>query len=93
MHNGLMSSLRGVLNYYNGGGARPVRKPEQADDPLFPVTTDLLKSLRLDAREIAALERFLHSISRRPVRMDAPALPAAAAPKVDNQMGMGIIKK
>ena len=60
MHNGRFPALRGVLNMYNAGMPRP--KPandEQARDPLFPKTSELLQPLQLDQAELDALEAFL----------------------------------
>ncbi|KAB2916031.1 MAG: cytochrome-c peroxidase [Dechloromonas sp.] len=60
MHNGLFKSLRGLVNLYNAGMARPKPASEaQAKDPRFPVTSDLLKPLKLDEREAQALDAFL----------------------------------
>lgn len=62
MHNGLLPSLRGVVNYYNGGGARPARKDDQMDDPLFPSTSDRLVPLDLTPEERDALVAFLETL-------------------------------
>jgi len=62
MHNGLMPALRGVIGFYNQGGAHPRPTPAQADDPLFPKTSPLLKPLDLTAEEMAALEAFLNAL-------------------------------
>lgn len=62
MHNGLFPHLRGVVNYYNAGGAHPRRKDEQADDPLFPQTSDMLQPLELTTDEKAALVAFLAAL-------------------------------
>ena len=62
MHNGLLPSLRGVVNYYNGGGARPKRKPHQMDDPLFPSTSERLVPLELTPEERDALVAFLETL-------------------------------
>lgn len=69
MHNGLFTSLRGILRMYNAGGPHPEPRPEQVDDPLFPETTDLLHPLQLGTRELDALEAFLHAVSRRPTHV------------------------
>lgn len=63
MHNGLFPSLRGVVNMYNAGMFRP--KPQnaaQAADPLFPVTSGLLKPLDMNQEEIRAVEAFLRTL-------------------------------
>jgi len=66
MHNGGFPSLRGVVNFYNAGGARPrARSPEEAGLPLFgpaTATSELLQPLELDPDEIAALLAFLDAI-------------------------------
>ncbi|EIM73104.1 methylamine utilization protein [Nitritalea halalkaliphila LW7] len=63
MHNGLFPHLEGVLNMYDAGMARPKPRPEFADDPLFPETSELLVKLSLTGAEKRALEAFLRSIS------------------------------
>ena len=75
MHNGLFE-LEGVLNMYDAGMPNVVRKPEQADDPLFPVKSPLLKPLDLTREERADLEAFLASLTERKRRIRAPELPA-----------------
>ncbi|MCC4309806.1 cytochrome-c peroxidase [Alcanivorax marinus] len=76
MHNGKFGKLRGVLAIYNAGGAHPRRKGAQLDDPLFPVTSPLLKPLDLSQDELADLEAFLHSLeNRRAPFFRVPELP------------------
>ncbi len=75
MHNGIFPTLRGILNMYNHGGARPEPRPAFEDDPLFPETSDLLEPLELTDPELRQIEAFLHSISRRARHIDAAALP------------------
>lgn len=58
-HNGVLSSLRGIIAQYNAGGPRPKPKPHQLDDANFPKTTHLLTKLQLNSREQLALEAFL----------------------------------
>tara|TARA_B100000700_G_scaffold319284_1_gene414161 strand:+ start:3873 stop:4946 length:1074 start_codon:yes stop_codon:yes gene_type:complete len=58
-HNGIMSSLSGIIGQYNAGGPRPKPKEHQLDDPNFPKTTDLLVKLELTKEEREALEAFL----------------------------------
>lgn len=62
MHNGVFPHLRGVVNFYNAGGVQLQRKPEQADDPLFPTTSPLLKRLDLTREERDALVAFLETL-------------------------------
>ncbi len=59
MHNGLFPSLIGVVNFYNAGGARPKPREEFADDPRFPVTSELLHKLELSPLERQDLVEFL----------------------------------
>lgn len=60
MHNGLFRSLRGIVNMYNAGMFHPRPANEaQARDPRYPVTSPLVKPLKLDEREARALEAFL----------------------------------
>lgn len=62
MHNGTFPQLRGIVNFYNAGGAHPRPKPEQVDDPLFPQTDPLLKPLQLSKDERAAIAAFLETL-------------------------------
>lgn len=79
MHNGLFPRLRGVLNLYNAGMARPKRKPEQENDPNFPETSVLLQPLSLNAAELADLEEFLNSLTEPKLRMLNPPFPPVRA--------------
>lgn len=63
MHNGLFPDIVGILNFYNAGG---IRFEKQADDPLSPATTPMLKPLLLTREEILALQAFLMSITAPP---------------------------
>lgn len=63
MHNGVFTSLRGILNLYNAGMPRPrPANAAQAADPLFPQTSRLLRPLELRADELQALEAFLRAL-------------------------------
>lgn len=62
MHNGLFPHLRGVVNIYAAGGPRPRPRPDQAGDPLFPKTSDLLHRLDLTPEERDALVAFLETL-------------------------------
>lgn len=62
MHNGLFPHLRGIVNFYNHGGARPQPRPEFAGDPLFPETSPLLVELGLTEAEKAALLAYLETL-------------------------------
>lgn len=62
MHNGLFPHLRGIVNLYDHGGARPRPHPDQAGDPLFPETSPLLMELGLTEAEKAALVAYLETL-------------------------------
>jgi cytochrome c peroxidase len=62
MHNGVFADLRGVVNFYSAGGAHPRRRPDQADDPLFPVTDPLLEPVDLTRQEREDLVAFLEAL-------------------------------
>ena len=62
MHNGIFPHLRGIVNFYNAGGVRLRRKPDQKDDPLFPETSLILKPLNLTREEREALVAFLETL-------------------------------
>jgi len=72
MHNGLFPEIREVLNMYNVGMPNQKRKPEQANDALFPVNSPLLHRLNLNEDELQSLEAFLGSISSVIYREPAP---------------------
>lgn len=78
MHNGLFD-LDGVLNMYNAGMATVRRKPEQKDDPLFPVKSPHLQSLGLNKQDLADLKAFLEALTETRLRMRPPTLPPEAA--------------
>jgi cytochrome c peroxidase len=74
MHNGLFD-LDGVLNMYNAGMPTVRPRPEQKDDPLFPVKSPLLQSLGLNRQDLADLKAFLESLTETRLRMRPPELP------------------
>ena len=74
MHNGLFD-LTGVLNLYNAGMPTLRRKPEQKDDPKFPVKSALLKPLALNRQDLADLKAFLESLEETRLRVRPPELP------------------
>lgn len=82
MHNGLFD-LEGVLRMYNAGMATLRRKPEQANDPLFPTKDPLLKPLKLSERELADLLAFLQTLSEPRLRVRAPSLPGRPLSRAD----------
>lgn len=73
-HTGFLD-LPGLINVYDAGGARPKRKDSQADDPLFPETSELLRPLDLTDGEKADLLAFLESLTERRRRDLVPELP------------------
>ena len=74
MHNGLFE-LPGVLNMYNAGMPTLRRKEHQADDPLFPTKSPLLKPLSLSKQDLGDLLAFLDALSEPPRRIRPPELP------------------
>jgi cytochrome c peroxidase len=80
MHNGLFSRLDGVLRLYNAGMPQPKRKENQKDDPLFPVTSHLLKPLSMKPEQLADLEAFLRSLDERPIRLLRQPFPLLGSP-------------
>jgi cytochrome c peroxidase len=62
MHNGLFEQFDGIVNFYNNGGARPKPRKHVENDPLFPITTDLLPKLGLTNEEMADLVVFLEAL-------------------------------
>jgi len=62
MHNGLFVNMEGTLAFYNMGMPRPRPNAQQADDPLFPRTSDRLKALNMDRDELRALRSFLDTL-------------------------------
>lgn len=74
MHNGLFQ-LEGVINMYSAGMATLRRRPDQANDPLFPTKSPLLKELDLGPAEKEDLLAFLESLTERRRRVRPPELP------------------
>ena len=74
MHVGFFD-LKGVVNMYNAGMATLKRKPEQADDPLFPTKSERLEPLHLNEQDRADLVAFLESLTERRRRDLVPTLP------------------
>lgn len=66
MHNGLFSSLDGVIHLYTrGGGEVRARNATEAAHPLFPCAAQIsahIRPLPLTTTEIAALRAFLNSL-------------------------------
>lgn len=90
MHNGLFSSLQGVLNMYNAGMPTLTPKEHQVADPTFPKKSPLLRPLGLNKQDLQDLLAFLESLEEPPLRVrplplpgidpDPADDPAAAAP-------------
>jgi cytochrome c peroxidase len=74
MHSG-MFTLDEVLTLYNAGMPTPRRRADQADDPLFPAKSPLLKPLHMNDRDFADLKAFLGSLSEPVFRVEPPPLP------------------
>lgn len=83
MHNGLFE-LDGVLNLYNAGMPTLRRRAAQANDPLFPTKSPLLKPLGLNRQDKADLEAFLESLTEPRLRV-RPRVPAD-----DDHWGAGV---
>lgn len=66
MHNGMLETLRDVVEFYNGGGG----KNEFAANK-----TDLIQPLGLNDEEVDAIVAFLESLSGEEILMDDPELP------------------
>ena len=62
MHNGLFVNMEGTLAFYNMGMPRPRPNAQQANDPLFPTTSERLKVLNMDKDELRALRSFLDTL-------------------------------
>lgn len=59
MHNGLFTTMSGIVNQYNAGGFRPKPRKGDENNPLFPKTSDLLHKLKLTKQEKKDLVAFL----------------------------------
>lgn len=79
MHNGLFPHLEGVVRAYNAGMGENRPKPSQVNDPLFPKKSPHLRSLGLNAQDVADLVAFLESLAETPLRV-RPNLPPDALP-------------
>ncbi|TWT29756.1 Cytochrome c551 peroxidase precursor [Posidoniimonas corsicana] len=81
MHNGLFTSLDGVLNMYNAGMPHLYPKnAEQLDDPFFPHKSKHLRPLGLNKQDKADLIAFLESLAEPPRRVRPPEpFPQAAS--------------
>lgn len=75
MHSGLFD-IDEILRLYNTGMPTPRRRKDQADDPLFPTKSPLLKDLNLNAQDLGDLKAFLTSLSESHRRVEVPELPA-----------------
>ncbi|MFT3786212.1 MAG: cytochrome c peroxidase [Tepidisphaeraceae bacterium] len=69
MHNGFFN-LEGVVAMYNAGGPRVVATSEaEKADPLFPQKDALLKPLKLNAEDRAAIVAFLKALEEPALRV------------------------
>lgn len=62
MHNGLIPSLRGVVNLYAGGGGKDRTEQSETTSAPPPQRDPLLRPLDLNAEERAALVAFLETL-------------------------------
>ncbi|WP_240007175.1 cytochrome-c peroxidase [Pseudaquidulcibacter saccharophilus] len=62
MHNGLFPSLEGVINIYDAGAFHPQPTEKQANDPLFPVTDEMLVKLNLSDDEKQQILAYLKTL-------------------------------
>jgi cytochrome c peroxidase len=62
MHNGLFPSLEGLINMYNAGAFHPKPSEKQLNDPLFPVTDEILVELNLTDEEKQQLLAYLKTL-------------------------------
>lgn len=74
MHTGLFE-LDEALVLYNAGMANPRPRKDQANDPLFPKKSALLKPLGLNKQDLADLKAFLESTEESRARVRPPKLP------------------
>lgn len=74
MHHG-MFDLETALDMYNAGMPNIKRRPNQANDPLFPTKSPLLKELGLNEHDIADLKAFLETLTDTRSRVRLPELP------------------
>lgn len=74
MHGGKFS-LDEALVLYNSGMPNLRRRKHQADDPLFPTKSPLLKPLGLNEQDFVDLKAFLNTLSEPHIRVEPPELP------------------
>jgi cytochrome c peroxidase len=74
MHSG-MFTIDEALTLYNAGMPSPKRRADQADDPLFPTKSPLLKPLHLNEQDLVDLKAFLGALSEPQFRVEPPPLP------------------
>jgi cytochrome c peroxidase len=75
MHNGLFSSLQGVLNMYNAGMPTLTPKEDQVNDPTFPKKSPLLRPLGLNKQDLQDLLAFLEALEEPRLRVRPLPLP------------------
>ena len=75
MHHGNFPSLRDVVEYYNLGNPSPIQRSVKVDESKRPITSPLLRKLKLTKTERVQLEAFLGSLSTQVQKIQAPELP------------------
>ncbi len=67
MHNGMLATLRDVVEFYNAGGGK---------NEFSKTKSPLIKPLKLNKKEVDDLVAFLESLSGEEIKMEEPDLPA-----------------
>lgn len=75
MHNGLFD-IDELLLLYNAGMPNERRRRHQAEDPLFPTKSPLLKPLGLNKQDLSDIKAFLSTLAEPRRRTPPPSLPA-----------------
>lgn len=74
-HMGIFPNIQSVIGMYNAGMNVPYRREEFKDDPMFPITSPLIKRLELTKEEQEAIIAFLEALSSEPMLVEKPELP------------------
>jgi len=75
MHHGNFPSIRDVIEYYNGGNPAPIQRSIVVNEATRPITSPILRKLKLTKEEKLQLEAFLGSISTLNQKIASPVLP------------------